>query len=652
MKINRAASIPLILHDPYFSIWAKADKLYEEDTVHWCGKPQRLFGILTIDDEHYGFLGKQEFIKVIPQQSIEVTATATRFCFKNELAELQVSFRSPLLLDRPALLSKPCTYIDFKLTCTKEIKEAKVRFIVSSDLIRNKPAKVCGGSYHYENFEYAAFGKAVQTPLCHSGDNITTDWGYCYLASQDTGAGLLFEADKERISCELDLGRNNGRGEVILAYDDLLSINYFGEWKRAYWTTKYHSILDAIRDSFITKAFVVKECEELDHELEKEAAGIAGEDYAFLCVMSYRQSVAAHKLICDEEENLIFLSKENDSNGCIGTVDVSYPSSPLYFIKNVELVKGMLRPIFRFAKCPVWEFDFAPHDVGRYPYATGQVYGLNGEHDGIEYTGNDAAVFPFYYMYPKGNTTYDLKYQMPVEECGNMLIMTAAVCMYEKSAEFAKPQMDLLEKWCEYLLEYGKDPGEQLCTDDFAGHLSRNVNLSAKAIMGVEGYAVILHLLGRDHESLIYHNKSKEMAKYWAMKAVSDEHTTLSFDNKDSWSLKYNLVWDKVFQSGLFSEEFTEKEADYYLEKSNEYGIPLDSRKDYTKSDWILWCAALTNDKAKRMEMIAPVAGYLRNTESRVPFSDWYETKTGKYCNFIARSVQGGIFMPMLISRL
>lgn len=106
--------------------------------------------------------------------------------------------------------------------------------------------------------------------------------------------------------------------------------------------------------------------------------------------------------------------------------------------------------------------------------------------------------------------------------------------------------------------------------------------------MGVEGYAVILHLLGRDHESLIYHNKSKEMAKYWAMKAVSDDHTTLSFDNKDSWSLKYNLVWDKVFQSGLFSEEFTEKEADYYLEKSNEYGIPLDSRKDYTKSDWIL----------------------------------------------------------------
>ena len=91
----------------------------------------------------------------------------------------------------------------------------------------------------------------------------------------------------------------------------------------------------------------------------------------FLCVMSYRHAIAAHKLITDEDQNLIFLSKENDSNGCIGTVDVSYPSVPLFMLYNTEYVKGMLRPIFRFADCDVWTYDFAPHDVGRYPYASG-----------------------------------------------------------------------------------------------------------------------------------------------------------------------------------------------------------------------------------------------------------------------------------------
>jgi hypothetical protein len=440
------------------------------------------------------------------------------------------------LLDQPLLLSKPCTYIDFKLNCKANIRTAKVNFIVTSDLVCNSPAKICGGNYRYKDYSYATFGKAKQTPLSHSGDNITIDWGYCYVATQDRDAIVSFDSGRELISCELDLSATEGAGGLILAYDDLLSINYFGEWKRAYWTTGYRDILAAIQDSFKNRDMVEQACDKLDKEIEEKAYAIAGEDYAYLCVMSYRHSIAAHKLICDEEGNLIFLSKENDSNGCIGTVDVSYPSSPLYFMKNAEFVKGMLRPIFRFAKSQVWEYDFAPHDVGRYPYAVGQVYGLNWEHDGKEFTGSDAAVFPFYYMYPKGSNTYDLKYQMPVEECGNMLIMTAAACKLENSAQFAIPQMDLLEQWSNYLLEYGKDPGEQLCTDDFAGHLSHNVNLSAKAIMGLQGYSVILELLGRKAEAASYHGKAKEMAEYWTRKAKTGDHTRLSF-------LLIMLIW-------------------------------------------------------------------------------------------------------------
>lgn len=79
--------------------------------------------------------------------------------------------------------------------------------------------------------------------------------------------------------------------------------------------------------------------------------------------------------------------------------------------------------------------------------------------------------------------------------------------------------------------------------------------------------------------------------------------------------------------------------------------MPLDSRKEYTKSDWILWCASMTDDREKVDALIAPIAAYVNETPSRVPFSDWYETVTGEYCHFIARSVQGGIFMPMLIHK-
>lgn len=139
------------------------------------------------------------------------------------------------------------------------------------------------------------------------------------------------------------------------------------------------------------------------------------------------------------------------------------------------------------------------------------------------------------------------------------------------------------------------------------------------------------------------------MAKKWEAKALADDHYVLAFDKKESWSLKYNLVWDRFFESGLFSKQVYEKELEYYLKKQNFYGTPLDSRREYTKSDWILWCTALTDDIKRRKKLLEPVAKYLKETKSRFPFSDWYETVTGEYCHFKGRSVQGGIYMPLFM---
>ena len=239
---------------------------------------------------------------------------------------------------------------------------------------------------------------------------------------------------------------------------------------------------------------------------------------------------------------------------------------------------------------------------------------------------------------------------MPVEECGNMLIMAALVTLKDRNLDFIREQMDLFDQWVEYLVKYGMDPGEQLCTDDFAGHLAHNINLSAKAILGIKAYAILEGMLGDSDMHDQYLEIAKEMAARWKKDSREDDHSLLAYGIKDTWSLKYNLVIDRLLGEGrLFEQELLEREADYYLKVANRYGTPLDSRADYTKSDWILWCCAMTNDGGKRRALMAPVADYLKNTKTRVPFGDWYDTKTGKYCQFIARSVQGGIYMPLLV---
>lgn len=653
MIIKKAACIPLVLHDPFFSIWSNADHLYDKDPVHWCRKRQQLRGYLTVDGKVYCFLGNREFHNVIPQTSIEVTATATRYTFENEEVRFSCTFTSPLLPDDMVLVSRPCTYIDFDVE-RKNAAEVSLRFEVSSDLVRTTKDSVIGfaGTYNPDveetRFSYSYMGRAMQQPLNSSGDFCTIDWGYAYLATQDRQAAVAFDLANEKLTLDTTFAPDSSHTDLILAYDDILSINYFGEWRKAYWTHTYATILDAISAAFSDKKDVMAKAAILDKDIEDKAMEIGGKTYAFLCSMSFRQVWAAHKLITNEKGEIIFFSKEHGSGGIIGTVDVSYPSMPLFLLYNTEYMKGMLRPIFDFASRDVWEYDFAPHDVGRYPYAWGQMYGIHNKHKCNVYAYRSMHIYPPFYMYPAGSDVYNFDFQMPVEECGNMLIMVAAICMQDNSTEFALPYWNMLTQWKEYLIRYGADPGNQLCTDDFAGHLAHNVNLSVKAIMGIEAYAKLAEMLGLTEEAEKHHRLAREMAADWEQRAFADDHYSLAFGDRESWSLKYNLIWDKLWDCHLFSEAVYEKELAYYEKKMDKYGTPLDSRSAYTKSDWILWCAAMSDGKEQAMRLMAPIAEFLENSTSRVPFSDLYMADTGVHQDFTARSVQGGIFMPML----
>lgn len=652
MKINRIPSVPLITCDPYFSLWSPADRLTGADTCHWTGDVKRVRGLAVIDGTAYRFMGMGEE-PALEQSSLDLTPTSSCYIFEGAGIELSAVFTTPLLLEDPDLISRPCSYMDFSvrsLDGAEHTAELQISFDEEFCYHGTEHPEMNGGEHACPFGDAAFMMKQRRGPLSHSGDHLTIDWGTLYLAVP-SGSGKVFyleQEDRSLLRAVLPMKASaDGPDSVTLvaAYDDDVSIMYFESAVRGYWARDGKTILTAIGEAIADHRSLLSRCSVFDDELTARARDIAGEDYALITALAYRQSIAAHKLIEDGDGNLIFLSKECFSNGCIGTVDITYPSAPLYLLYNPELVKGMMRPIFRFARMPVWPFDFAPHDVGRYPYATGQVYGVLAERTGK--IGEDS-VFPPYYQYPAGEEVYQLHRQMPVEESGNMLILCAAIAICEGNAEFSRPQMDILEKWVSYLLEFGEDPGEQLCTDDFAGHLAHNINLSAKAILGVYAYAILLEKLGRTNEASAYRRRAARMAESWEERAQCGDHTALTFGDRQGWSLKYNLVWDVLFGSDLFSKDLYRQELAWYQKMSNRYGAPLDSRKDYTKSDWILWCCAMAENREEIEALIHPIVRFLEETPDRCPFSDWFDTKTAEHYHFQNRTVQGALFMPLL----
>jgi hypothetical protein len=410
------------------------------------------------------------------------------------------------------------------------------------------------------------------------------------------------------------------QGKLMIGYDDQYAIQYFGKNLRAWWRSDKP---DAMVDAFVAANreydTLSEKCGEFDRKLVSEATKAGGEQYADLCALAYRQSIAAHKLVRGEKGELYFFSKENFSNGSIGTVDVTYPSSPLFLYYNPDLLKGMMNFIFEYSESGQWNRPFPAHDVGKYPLANGADYGGDG---------------------------------MPVEEAGNMLIMTTAIAEVEGKADYAAQHWKILSVWADYLLQKGMDPENQLCTDDFTGHLAHNANLSVKAIIGIAGYGKLAQMLGKEEIAQKYRSAAKEMAQKWSLMADVGDHTCLAFDRKDTWSQKYNLVWDKLLGLELFPKELIGKEVDYYLTKQNKYGLPLDNRAAFTKSDWLIWSATLSDNQDIFKNMITPLYNAFNETPDRVPMTDWYETTDAKQVGFRARSVVGGYFIKMLEQKL
>jgi hypothetical protein len=658
-QLKKAPAYPLITHDPYFSIWSFSDDLTAGSTKHWTGADQPLTGWVFVDNTCYRFIGGSSKEKenvasealrkenmpplaVAQQKGVTVTATRTSYSFTCGPVDLQLQFTSPLLLNNWTVLTRPVSYITVLLRSNDgKVHDAQVCLGVSTNICVNKPDQEVTAKKYVtaEGLPVIQAGTTEQPVLKKKGDDLRIDWGYLYLAapktakteqsvSEDFSALPLvvnppasLTGKQLLLSTNLPAIKTNAKEQeqfIMLGYDDLYSVQYFNQNLPPVWKGEGRTIEKELANAAADYKSVMQQCTAFDQKLYADAKKAGGEKYAQLCVAAYRQSIAAHKIVKDPQGEILFLSKENYSNGSINTVDVTYPSAPLYLLYNPELLKGMLNGIFYYSESGRFTKPFAAHDLGTYPIANGQTYGED----------------------------------MPVEESGNMIILTAAIAKAEGNANYAKKHWKSLSTWVQFLCREGFDPANQLCTDDFAGHLARNTNLSVKAIVGIGGYAMLADMLKEKDTAAKYRALAKDMATRWMQMANDGDHYALTFSDKNTWSQKYNLAWDKMLGLQLFPAEVYEKEIRYYMTKQNKFGLPLDSRKTYTKSDWILWTAVLANKPADFEALVNPVYTYLTETTSRVPLSDWHETTNAKQSGFQARSVVGGYFMKMLEGKL
>lgn len=627
MKL-RAPAYPLITVDPYFSVWSTSDKLYESDIKTWDSRTCFLIGKAEIDGESYVFMGSAKDMNMPPMNQVDVITESfsTKYIFEAAGVRLIADFFTPVLPTDLDMLSRPASYL--KITAysvDSAAHKVKVSVLASEDFCIERKLQNCVLTEKVSlsnGFSAMKMGGTEQLVLGHSGDDRGIDWGYFYLAADKGAVSSLQMADRVFLSAQVLLDTDSENEMLIVfAYDDVYSIKYFGEFLKAYWKRGGKTCEQIIEEAFQKYDEFKNQCDEFNKNLEKDAISAGGEKYAELLKLSLRQIMAACKLVIKNNGGILYITKECFSNGCAATVDVSYPTLPFFLLYNPQLAEAMIKPVFEYSESGKWPYEFAPHDLGTYPILNGQVYG-NG---------------------------FKLEMQMPVEECGNMLIMTAAVTKAIGNTELCNEYGGLLEQWAEYLTKFGADPENQLCTDDFAGHLAHNCNLSLKSIFALASYSWLCDQAGDQGRAEYYLKLAKQTAAEWKKKAANADDTyRLTFDKPNTFSMKYNAVWDKIFELNIFSKDMWDKETESYKAHMNPYGLPLDSRSDCTKSDWMLWTATLSNDPDFFKRIIDALWLNYNLSPSRVPMNDLFSTVTSMKIHFQHRSVQGGLFIRLL----
>jgi hypothetical protein len=390
------------------------------------------------------------------------------------------------------------------------------------------------------------------------------------------------------------------------------------------WKSYFTDDLAAVSFSYNDYEESNKISTELDSSISKDSKTVAGDDYALLTTLAARQAFGATQLVGTEDKHFLFL-KEISSNGNTQTVDVIYPATPIFYYTNPELVKLMLDPHFENQESGHYPNKFAIHDLGtHYPNATGHPDGLDEP--------------------------------MPLEECGNHMIMMLAYVKFSGNSDYITQHYPILKQWAEYLVQYSLLPDDQLSTDDFAGKLANQTNLALKGIIGLEAMSQMSRIIDEtadaDNYTAIAHDYITRWVDLGINKAANPPHAILTYNDDTTHGLLYNLYNDRLLGLNLVPQEIYDMQSAFYPTIKETYGVPLDTRHEYyTKSDWEILCAAIASKETRDM-FIGDLAKWVKETPNSHPFTDLYQTNDGTQpagIDFKARPVMGGLFALLLL---
>ncbi|KAK5135123.1 hypothetical protein LTR08_005648 [Meristemomyces frigidus] len=390
------------------------------------------------------------------------------------------------------------------------------------------------------------------------------------------------------------------------------------------WTSYFDSdtaALDFFYNDYETGSSIASA---FDSQVLRDSVAAGGQDYASITSLAARQAFAALEFTATPTTPWVFL-KEISSDGNIQTVDVIFPFHPIAIYANPQILRYMLDPLFIQQEAGYWPYQFSIHDLGNsFPNATGHN------------NGNDE--------------------MQPLEECGDMIIMTLAYAQRANDDAYLAQHYDILKQWNEYLVEEALIPANQISTDDFAGALANQTNLGLKGIIGIEAFAQIANRTGHAEDGANYTNIAHEYITLWQTYGInynaSPPHTELSYGNSSSYSLLYNLYGDAELGLGLVPQDVYDMQSSFYPSEMNEYGVPLDTRHTYTKNDWEMFCAAVASTSTKD-QFISVIAKWLGQTPTNFAFTDLYDTVSGNYpdgITFIARPVVGGMYALLALN--
>lgn len=664
----RPPAIPFITSEPYVENWVRGDTLTSGDVVYWDGVSRQMKGLIQIDGaKTYRWLGTNDDIPSelpeVTQESLTVYPTRTIAVSTIEDAvRVTVTTFTPMFAKELELLARPTTYVS---VAAESLDGAAHDVTVYFDVTGRNSVNLASTNVTYEAWTYGSLvggrvGSAKQKVFNLKGDHVGIDWGYANLAVASSSQSRVYtgtvnasrasfiesgavpstsvsgfgKAEVSAVAASISLGKVTSKAEAVFvyAYDDIQSIEYYGKAQEAYWHRQFDSIEAVMAAALSEYATLVSKAVSYDTGLLAELAAKGGDKYATVSALAYRQAFATIKVTWNEDEGIaeVYL-KEISSNGDMQTVDVVYPASPAFIYTNPRILELLLLPMLRYANnetdVPYTE-PFSPHEIGVYPVA---------------------------------DHTTSQQEKMPMENTGNMFLMMAAILRANGGdASFFYPRFwPMLKLWAEYLEQTLPFPESQLCTDDFAGKLANNTNLAAKGIVALAAFADICEAVG-ESDCARYRASAERFAETWTeMATVEGEtgtYTALSFNKLDKWSIKYNLLWQRLLAMGDSPfkgyDALMKSEVEYYISKINTYGVPMDARHTYTKLDWLAWAAFMAEDEEEYNKIFDTVYRYADESPNRIPLGDLYYTTSGHPylpLSFIARPVVGALFAKAML---